>query len=250
MRRIVVVTAVYGVLIGIFVTLIGGGGASLYLGVLVSQIGIPVHTAVPTSLFIALPALLFGFLSQVRVGYVRFALGNRLLLAAIPSIIVGTLVSGWIPQDIYDLIVGGILIVMGGIMLWKYLRPRQVSQDKQRNPWLAAMFGVLSGLMVGIGGLSGGATTAAGLAILGLSTLEAAGTSTYVLLVMSAVGFVSHLFNSEIAWMSGIGLMIGAVIGSAVTPLLISRLDPKRANAVLTPLLALVIIYFGIKMWL
>ncbi|WP_252898940.1 hypothetical protein [Secundilactobacillus odoratitofui] len=46
-----------GLLIGIFVSLIGGGGASLYLGVLSGQLA--TSTAVSTSLFVALPALFF-----------------------------------------------------------------------------------------------------------------------------------------------------------------------------------------------
>lgn len=242
-------TVLYGVLIGAFVTLIGGGGASLYLGVLVSQLGIGTHSAVATSLFVALPALFFGFVSQWRVKNVHFQLGNQLLFAAIPAILIGTVVSPYIPQKIYSFIVGGILIAMGIIVLWKFFRSGDSKQKKLRRPWVARSFGGLSGLMVGIGGLSGGATTAAGLAILGLTTVEAAGTSTYVLLGMSTLGFVFHLFNSVIVWKAGIGLMVGAIVGSVVTPLILSRLNAERINKILTPFLGIVIIYFGAKMW-
>lgn len=243
------ITIIYGFFIGIFVTLIGGGGASLYLGVLVNQLRIPTQTAVATSLLIALPALFLGFLSQLRVHNVQFKVGNQMFVAALPGILIGTLLSGYIPQNIYNWIVGSILAIMGGIVLWKYFRTnKKTTKSVGRTP-MAIAFGLLSGLMVGIGGLSGGATTAAGLSILGLSTIEAAGTSTYILCLMSAVGFLSHLLNSPIAWTSGIGLMIGAAIGAGLTPLVLNRINQSSVNKFLTPFLGIIIIYFGVRMF-
>lgn len=237
---------IYGVLIGIFISLVGGGGASLYLGVLTGELGVATAVAVPTSLFVALPALLFGFLTQLRVHNVRFKIGNQMILAALPGILLGTAVASLIPTWLYDWLVGGILVVMGVVVLIKVWRPTTVRT--QQPAWLALGFGLLSGLMVGIGGLSGGATTAAGLTILGLSALEAAGTATYVLFWMSLVGFISHLLTSPIDWQVGWGLMLGAVGGAVVTPLVLRRLNPVRVNRVLTPFLGLVILYFGLKL--
>lgn len=240
------ISVFYGLLIGVFISLIGGGGASLYLGVLTSQLKVATAIAVPTSLFVALPALFFGFLTQVRIHNVRFKLGNYLIFAALPGIVGGTVVSKFISTRFYDWLVGGILVVMGTIVLAKYFRPG--SQSVTHQSWLAMFFGLLSGLMVGIGGLSGGATTAAGLSILGLSALEAAGTATYVLFWMSLVGFISHLMASPIDWQVGLGLMGGATVGAIVTPLVLQRLNLTKVNRVLTPLLGAVIIYFGIKL--
>lgn len=76
----------FGLLIGIFVSLIGGGGASLYLGVLSGQLS--TATAVSTSLFVALPALFFGTLTQIHIHNVHFKIENQLIIAAVPSIII------------------------------------------------------------------------------------------------------------------------------------------------------------------
>ena len=242
------ITVVYGFLIGVFVSLVGGGGASLYLGVLTSQLHIPVPVAAPTSLLIALPALGFGFLTQMKIKNVRFNLGNRMIVAAVPGIIGGTLIAHWISLEVYNWVVGLIFLTMGVMILVKFFRHGQKKKGGRSSRIQAAGFGLLSGLMVGIGGLSGGATTVGGLTLLGLSSLEATGTSTYVLFVMSAVGFVSHLFTSTFAWTAGLGLMAGAIAGSIVTPLVLHRMDYQRVNAVLTPLLGILIIYFGISM--
>lgn len=242
-------TFVSGLLIGIFVSLIGGGGAALYLGVLTSQVGLPTAVAVPTSLIVALPALFFGFLTQVRVKNVNFHIGNQMIFAAIPGIIIGTISAKFIPQNLYNWIVGSIFLVMGGMVLYKFFS--HSNQDKSSHKkWMASLFGLLSGLMVGIGGLSGGATTAAGLAILGLTAVEAAGTATYVLTCMSAISLIGHLFTSTFAWQAGLVIMLGAILGSVITPLIIRRLDLAKVNKVLTPFLGLLIIYFGIKMFM
>ncbi|WCJ47741.1 permease [Levilactobacillus brevis] len=62
----------YGFMIGVFVSLIGGGGASLYLGVLTSQLGLATAVAVPTSLFVALPALFLGFLTTACLASIKY----------------------------------------------------------------------------------------------------------------------------------------------------------------------------------
>ena len=151
-----------------------------------------------------------------------------MIIAAVPGIIVGTFSAQFIPQQLYNWIVGTIFLIMGAMVLIKYVHhSKQTTAGHQ--PWQAAFFGLLSGLMVGIGGLSGGATTAAGLAILGLT---------------------GHLFTSTFAWQSGLVLMIGAIIGAIITPLVIRHLNLDKVNRVLTPFLGLIIIYFGIKMFI
>lgn len=240
---------VYGLIIGSFVSLIGGGGAALYLGVLTSQLGLSSAVAVSTSLLVALPALFFGFLTQMRIKNVNFRVGNQMVIAAIPGIVIGTISASYIPQQLYNWLVGVIFIVMGLLVLSKTVRHPSIPATGSHQAWLARGFGLLSGLMVGIGGLSGGATTAAGLAILGLTVVSAAGTATYVLTAMSAISLIGHLFTSTFAWQAGWLLMLGAIIGAVITPLGIRRLDLNKVNRILTPFLGLLIIYFGIKMF-
>ncbi len=42
--------------------------------------------------------------------------------------------------------------------------------------------------------------------------------------------------------------MVGAVAGSVLTPLALARINYQRFNRYLTPLLGLIIIYFGLRM--
>lgn len=238
-----------GLLIGIFVSLIGGGGASLYLGVLSGQLATSI--AVSTSLFVALPALFFGTLTQIHIHNVHFKIGNQLIIAAIPSIIIGTFLGKFIPEKLYTIIIGMLLAVMGILVLRKNLfSKKHAAAPANHRPSLAYLLGILSGLMVGLGGLSGGATTVAGLSMMGLTTFEATGTTTYVLCAMALLGFVSHLLTSSIAWSAGVNLMIGAIVGSIVTPLVLAKVELRRLDRPLGLFLGIVIVLFGVKMLL
>lgn len=240
-------TIIYGIIIGIFVSLIGGGGASLYLGVLTGIVGISTQQAATTSLFVALPALFFNFLTQNHYHNIRFKYGIIMIISAIPTIIIGTIFSKSIPTNIYNLVVGTILIVMGILVIIKSFKKKKKSSN-HRNHFYAVLFGLLSGAMVGIGGLSGGAPVVAGLSILGLNALEATGTSAFVLCIMSLIGLISHIMVSSVAWKAGFTLMIGAVFGSIIAPIIINKIDFNRVNNILSPLIGLVIVFFGIKL--
>lgn len=241
---------VYGFLIGVFISLMGGGGAALYLGVLTSQLGISTAVAAPTSLIVAIPALLFGCATQMRIHNVHFKLGNRMIIASLPGILLGTGVAPFIPNQIYDWVVGGILMVMGAIVVIRGLRQGARTPSGRSRLGVAVGLGFLSGLMVGIGGLTGGGPTVAGLSILGLSAMEAAGTSSYVISVMALVGAVGHLFTGTIAWQAGVTLMVGSVVGAVLTPLLLHKLNLVRLNQWLTPIMGLIIVYFGVNLFL
>lgn len=67
---------------------------------------------------------------------------------------------------------------------------------------------------------------------------------------MSAISLIGHPFTSTFAWQAGLVIMLGAILGSVITPLVIRKLDLVKVNKVLTPFLGILIIYFGIKMFL
>ncbi|MFD1431251.1 sulfite exporter TauE/SafE family protein [Lacticaseibacillus yichunensis] len=233
---------VIGFVIGVFVISMGGGGAAFYLGVLTAVFGLDPHTAAATSLVTALPSLALGAFTYYRQGKVNVKLGNQMLLAALPAVIVGSLVAPYIPQTIYKWVIGLILAGLGVNILFQ----KNGGAPKQRR-WLASLFGVLSGLMVGIAGLSGGGPIIAGLLMMGLDMMDAAATSSYVLVFMSLVGALLHLTGGAVDWHAGLGLMIGALGGALVAPHLMTHLTSGKFANYLKPFMALLLIVMGIK---
>lgn len=234
-----------GLVVGFFVISMGGG-AAIYLGVLTTMFHLEPATAAATSLITALPSLILGSLGYYRQRTINFKVGNQMLLAALPAVIVGSLVSPFIPKIIYTWVVGLILAALG-INIMFNRGGNATQQPKGRLK--ASLFGILSGLMVGVAGLSGGGPILAGLLILGLSTVNAVATSSYVLVSMTIVGAIFHTAGSQVDWNAGIGLMIGALIGAAIAPYAMNKLmhNSKNAGSKLKPVMGILLIIMGIK---
>lgn len=227
---------VIGFLVGIFVISLGGGGGAIYLGVLSGLFQLAPRAAAATSIVTALPALVIGAWSYYRKRLIDFKLGNRMLLAAIPSIIIGFLISPLIPKQIYKIVIGLILIVLGLQIIYQLYR--NAPQQKRRvAPGMASiLYGIIGGLMVGIAGLSGGGPITAGLLILGVSMKRASATSSYTLIGMSIVGALLHLTGGNVDWQAAGGLIVGSLLGAFLAPSVIIWLTNKPSRTFMVKL--------------
>lgn len=236
-----------GLIVGFFVISMGGGGAAIYLGVLTAVFHLAPAAATATSLVTALPSLILGSFGYYRQHAIKFKIGNQMLLAAIPAVVVGSLLSPYIPESIYKWVVGLILVLLGiNIMRNKQSKTAELPTHSRLK---ASSFGVLSGLMVGVAGLSGGGPILAGLLLLGLDTVSAVATSSYVLVFMTIVGAIFHTAGGQVDWHAGIGLMIGALIGAAIAPYIMKRFvgNSKNGGGKLKPVMGILLILMGIK---
>jgi len=241
-----ILLVILGIIIGTIVIALGGGGAAFYLGILSSSFNLPPATAAATSIITALPSLIIGTIAYIRQGRVNFHIGNRMLLASLPAVVVGSLVAPYIPQKLYKWLIAIILVALGIQII---IKQRTSKKSKiSNNKFAAIMYGILSGLMVGIAGLSGGGPILAGLLILGLDTFNATATSSYVLVGMSALGSIFHLSTGNIYWQAGIPLIIGAIIGAFIAPYLVDHfLSKSKHTYVIQYFIAILLIIMGIK---
>ncbi|WP_251574041.1 sulfite exporter TauE/SafE family protein [Limosilactobacillus agrestimuris] len=237
-----------GIVIGTIVVMFGGGGAAIYLGILTAVIGLPAAAATSTSLVTALPSVIIGAITYYRQGRINFKYGNQLLIAALPTVIIGSLVAPYIPTPLYSWIVGIILILLGINMFWQLHAPQHDETTiNGSNRLKAVLFGILAGLMVGVGGMSGGAAVIAGLFLLGLPSVSAAATSSYVLACMSLLGTTLHISSGNVDWSIAISLMIGAMIGAAAAPHLLTVVINSKVGKYFQPAMAGLLIILGIK---
>ncbi len=239
----IVLLGVIGIIVGIFVISMGGGGGAIYLGVLTTLFHLPAATAASTSLITALPPLMLGVYTYARQKKIDFKTGNRMLIAALPAVIVGSLLAPHIPKMIYTIVIALVLILLGVQVLYQAIRPTKKSAAS-KSKGKAYAYGLLSGLMVGIAGLSGGGPIVSGLLLMGLDMVNAAATSSYVLIGTSIVGALLHASNGQVDWTAGIGLMIGAMIGAGIAPFLMARL--KHVSSWMPPIMGILMIVMGI----
>lgn len=237
----ILLLVVVGFIIGTVVITLGGGGAAFYMGILTTVFGLGPASAAATSLVTSFPSLLIGSYSYFRLHKIKLRIAWQMIIFAVPAVVVGSLISPYIPVKIYSYIIGGILEVLGVQTLFS----RQTSHNNA-NRWLAPVYGVISGLMVGIGGLSGGGPVVAGLLVMGSDMVTAAATSSLVLVVMTATGLIFHLSAGNVDWSVGLGLMAGAILGSFLAPVLLGKLDPQKFTKYVKPIMGVLLVVMGI----
>ncbi|KRL22903.1 sulfite exporter TauE/SafE family protein [Lentilactobacillus kisonensis] len=236
----IVLLILAGFIIGTIVISLGGGGAAYYLGILTTIFGLGPASAAATSLVTAFPSLLIGSYSYFRLHKINFKIALRMIYAAVPAVIIGSLISPYIPEKLYSYIIGGILAYLGIQLLL------QSKQNNHRAGQAAAIvYGVIGGLMVGVGGLSGGGPITAGLLVMGADMVTAAATSSLVLVTMTFVGICFHLQAGNVDWGVGIWIMIGAILGSFLAPILLNRLDPAKFTKYVKPILGIMLVVMG-----
>lgn len=236
---------VCGFLIGFFVISTGGGGAALYLGVLTGLCGLSAAHAVDTSLLTALPALCFGALSFYRHGNVNVKLARRFLYFALPTVIVASLLARYIPEKIYAPLIGLVLVVLGVQM---YFRKVRQTEDIHVDRVKAAYYAILSGLMIGIGGLSGGGVIVAGLLAIGEDMLGTVATSSFILVWTSLIGAVMHMTGGGVSYFYALLLIIGSVTGALIAPRVLSRVNRATFDRICKPVISLIVTLMGLQM--
>lgn len=236
---------VCGFLIGFFVISTGGGRAALYLGVLTGLCGLSAAHAVDTSLLTAIPALCFGALSFYRHGNVNVKLARQFLYFALPTVIVASLLARYIPEKIYAPLIGLVLVVLGVQM---YFRKVRQTEDIHVDRVKAAYYAILSGLMIGIGGLSSGGVIMAGLLAMGEDMLGTVATSSFILVWTSLIGAVMHMTGGGVSYFYALLLIIGSVTGALIAPRVLSRVNRATFDRICKPVISLIVILMGLQM--
>lgn len=248
MEKIILMIPI-GFIVGAVMISLGGGGGAIYLGILAGMMGLPPATAAATSIVTALPALVMGAYSYYRRKMINFKIGNRMMIAAIPSVIVGYLASPFLPERLYKIVMGVILAYLGAQIVYGLYHQPDKNKKSLISPKLASvLYGIMGGLMVGIAGLSGGGAITTGLLLLGVSVANTSATSSYVLVGMSIIGALLHLSGGHIDWSAAIGLIIGSLVGARFAPSLIVWMtkNPKRTYYVKL-FMGLFVIVMGIR---
>lgn len=243
---------IVGFVVGLLIISLGGGGGAVYVGILTVFFNIPPAIAASTSLATTIPTTAVGTFSHWKAGNVNWRYGLTMLVGGVIGSIVGSLCSGFLPENLYNKVTGAILLLLAVQMLVSYIKSskndnaRSTNQNHKRSDTAKAVcFGLLGGVMSGLVGLSGGGPIIAGLMILGCQALETVGTSVLVLFGIAVTGFATHLGIGSIDW-ELVGLLtIGTVCGAFVGPALLKRMDKKKLEKVLQPVLFVMIVIMG-----
>ncbi|WP_340645420.1 sulfite exporter TauE/SafE family protein [Phenylobacterium sp.] len=227
--------AVGGAVIGLLLSVFGGGGSVLATPLLIYVVGVrDPHVAIGTSAAAVAVNALVGLSAQARAGRVKWRCASVFAAAGIVGSLVGAHLAKQAPGEQLILWFAAAMAVVGGSMLV----PRKGTGDPfvTLTPALTAKLaplGLLVGLAAGFFGIGGGFLIVPGLmAATGMTMAHAAASSLLSVVVFGGATSASYAVSGQIdlpvfvALVAGGGL--GALAGGPVARALESRATVAR----------------------
>lgn len=247
----------FGFLIGLVVSMFGGGGGGFFVPVLILIFGVTPQVAVATSLASVLPTSAVSSISHFRQGNVDIRTGLIIGIGGIIGTLIGAYFANIIPSALLQKILGIFTLIMIIPMLRSFLQRKQKQKENNENEEkrqpltglrriIASFFGVLSGLMAGIFGISGTPPVIAALYSLGLPAAMVVGTSVLVLVFNSVAGIWGYFLLGRLDLTLIILLGGGAAVGALIGPLLLKKINPKTFENIYGPVIVSIMVIFGL----
>ena len=247
----------FGLLIGLVVSMFGGGGGGFYVPVLILIFGVTPQVAVATSLASVLPTTAVSSFSHFRQGNVDLRTGLILGIGGIIGTLIGANIANTISPTLLQLILGIFTLIMVIPMLRSLVQRHQKLKEKNEGKEetltltgprrvIASFFGVASGLLAGVFGISGTPPIVAGLYSLGLPAAMVVGTSIFVLIFNSIAGIGGFYLLGRLDLTLIILLGGGAAVGAFIGPLLLKKINPKTFEKIYGPVIVGIMVIFGL----
>jgi uncharacterized membrane protein YfcA len=244
-----------GLIIGLFGSMLGGGGGFFFLPVLTLGFGVPAHVAVITSLVATLPICLVGSWGHYRKSNIDFRVARVFAFSGVAGAFAGAAVTRLVSSEtlkagfgLYSLLIG-LNIAIG---TWK---SRKKGEGEQ-NPLIrshsvttrGSVYGIAAGIITGTFGTSGTAPVLAGLFSMHLPLKIVIGTSMLVVLVNSLFAVGAHLLIGQIDFTLVAFLTAGSAIGAFAGPILLSGAKTDHSENKVRYIYAVVMALLGIFM--
>ena len=238
-----------GLAVGVVVGLTSTGGGALLTPALVLLLGVPPATAVGSDVFIGAAMKLFGGGVYATRGAVHWATAIRLATGSIPGATVGLLLLSLLPQGVLDAVLrrglGGVLVVVSALMLWRLWQRSQDVQRPMPTRRLIVVLGFFTGLLVSTTSVGSGTIVLAALqSLFPLSAPVVVGTDLIHALFLSSFATVGHLIAGRVNVPLASTVLLGAIPGV----LLGARIATVIAERPLRLVLALVIMTAGLHL--
>lgn len=243
---------VTGLFSGTLAGLLGIGGGTVIVPILVALGYTPV-TAVATSSFTVAITSISGSLQNWRMGYLDI---KRVIAIAFPSLItaqVGVLLASNLPQ--YILLTAFAILLITTILLSKLrkqLAKRSYAPENTHiNPIISFLIiGSTAGLLAGFFGIGGGVIIVPlQLFLLGEKIKQAIQTSLGVIVITSLSACIGHAFRGNVLFIEGVLLGIGGLLGVQISTRFLPKLPDATVTFLFRLLLAVLAVYFFWQAW-
>jgi uncharacterized protein len=240
-------------LLGLLVGFVGAGGAGLVIAVLTVGFGIPIHTALGTSLGAMMFTTMSGVISHFREQNVALKEGLVVGLFGAVGAYSGVQIASVLPAKDLTWLTAGMLYLSAVLitfrMFFSFRGLLAVDSSNRVRFWLVACgLGLLCGVLSGTFGIGAAPFIQIGLLVFfSLSIPQVAGTTMLVILPIAFMGGFGYLvagyLNIHLFIEVIIGLMTGAYVGAKFTRRL--HLSVLKTAMVATPVFAGTLLWFG-----
>jgi uncharacterized membrane protein YfcA len=241
-----------GLLAGILAGLLGIGGGTVLVPILVTLGYEPIQAVATSSLAIIVTSS-SGSYQNWRMGYLNF---ERVIYLGGPA-----LVTAQIGVAIANRLSPALLLVAFAVLLAVnvYLvgvRKRLASRDDaarpaQWNPTVARVFtGSVAGLLAGIFGIGGGVIMVPlQMLLLGEPIKRAIQTSLAVIVMTAIAATAGHALRGNVVWIAGLILGFGGLLSAQLSTRLLPKLPDKTVTVLFRALLMSLVVYTLWQAW-
>lgn len=254
-----------GLAVGLVGTLLGVGGGLIVIPVLLAFYGLSPGSAAGTSLVVVLINALSGTLAYLRQRRVDVGVGLAFSTGAIPGSMVGAFATMVVSSESFRMYFAIVLIstaiyiafarrqgVSRGGPLRNGRRRRLVDHAGREyeysvNPYLIALFSVLSGFVAGFFGIGGGVVHVPVMMLLfGVPAHIATATSHFILTFTAASGIAAHAALRHVDLFIGGAIASGALVGAQIG----AKTSERFSSRALELLFAAFMIFIAINLLL
>ena len=243
-------------IMGLMLGFVGAGGAGVVISVLSVVFGIPLHTALGTSLGAMVFTTFSGTYSHYRENNVVVKCGIAVGIFGAVGAFWGAKLAGLLPSGDLKYLTAGMMFVSAFLLAirvyfpeWIYSFAKGGSAPTGKHYWIAAGgVGIVSGIMSGTFGIGGMPFILIGLLIVfNMPVHQAAGTTMLISLPIALFGGIGYLINGHLDFSLlakvAAGLMTGTYIGAKFT----RRLSPVilKTTMIIIPVIGGLLLLFG-----
>ncbi|WP_199433824.1 sulfite exporter TauE/SafE family protein [Qaidamihabitans albus] len=219
-----VLTLAAAVVVGLALSVLGGGGSILTVPILIYLAGLGAKHAIALSLFVVGVTSAIGAVSHARAGRVRWRTGLVFGAAGMAGAYGGGRLAAFVPDS--WLLAGFGLMMIGTAVAMIRGRSGGRGEPHGELPVLVVVVeGVVVGAVTGLVGAGGGFLVVPALALLGgLPMAVAVGTSLVVIAMKSFAALAGYLASVEIDWPLAMAVTAAAVAGGLLGGRLAGRI--------------------------
>ena len=233
--------------IGISLGVLGSGGSTLAIPVLVYLMHFDMSQAVASSLVVVGGSSLAGFVVQFRRGRVDWRAGLLFASTGMLGSYIGSGGTHLVSKTLLMLLFAMIMITVGTLMLRGPMRSVSTTEP---NTLRILASGFVVGLLTGFLGVGGGFLIVPALALsAGLEMRIAAGTSLGVIALNSATGLLGQMRFVKVDWNALLGFLAFTLVGMMIGLTVAHRIREDMLRRVFgIALIVLALIIAGINL--